>query len=310
LTGFKITYAIELEDAEPPILSDLSYEIENYGPICILDRLFEALDSQCNTSFLLIHGLTTYLIGAELTQSLIDALMRWTLGRQPTPIPIERDMHDVIALALGFPDNLASTREFDPDLNYPVYISEPLVFLSLGSFFEKKSRTTRQRWIAQSFRNARNESSLGFVFEDAALSSVLMEVHGGKFNPLADVFRCSEELLGSRRVTLVSLKRGSDGEMQSSPVSWNAGSSDRFGLKAGSPDDILAFLDNPDGMFSLQDEETQELILVALQAKVSKIDAPTWQAAVISVTPQFFYTMVVCIKPCNPRQTQPLLESL
>jgi hypothetical protein len=54
-----------------------------------------------------------------------------------------------------------------------------------------------------------------------------------------------------------------------------------------------------DLMCFLQDEETKELILLALQAKVSPtLDARTWQSALISLAPQFFYTMVVCIKPC------------
>jgi hypothetical protein len=139
---------------------------------------------------------------------------------------------------------------------------------------------------------------------------VLMEIWGGKFNALADGFRCSQSL-GSRRVTLVSLKHRVDGTMQSSPVSWLAGSSDRFSLKAKSPTDILAFLENPDGkvfllpdihmgpdlLCFLQDEETEELILLALQANISpSLVVQHWQSAVDSITPQFFYMVVVCIK--------------
>jgi hypothetical protein len=254
-----------------------------------------------------------------LIQCLVDVLMRWTLGSQPTSIPIERDVHDIIASGVGFLDKAGSTREFNPDVNYPVYISEPLVVLSLSSLFEKQSWTTRQTWMVKSFRNARNNSSLGFVYAEVALC-VLMEIFGGKFNPLADAFHCSGSL-GSRRVTLVSLKRGADGMMQSYPVSWDAGSSDRFGLKARSPADVLAFLNDPNGkafLFPdnhmgpdlscfLQDEETKELILLAAQGKISPtLDARTWQSAVISVTPEFLYTVVVCTKPHNPRRTQPL----
>jgi hypothetical protein len=127
----------------------------------------------------------------------------------------------------------------DPDENYPVYISEPLVVLSLSSLFEKQSWRMRRTWISNSFRNARYDSSLGFVFEEVAL--VLMEIFGGKVNCLADAFRCSEPL-GSRRVTIVSLMRGADGVMQSNPASWKAGSSDRFGLKANPPADVLSLL--------------------------------------------------------------------
>lgn len=122
-------------------------------------------------------------------------------------------------------------------------------------------------------------------------------------------------------VTLVSLKRGADGMIQSHPVSWNVGASDRFDYKAGSPADVLAFLIDPNGkaflfpdthmgpdlLCFLQDEQTKELILLALQGKFSRtLNAQTWQRAIISLVPKFFYTVVVCIKPCNPRHTQPL----
>jgi len=267
-------------------------------------------------SLLLIHGPTAYLIGEELIQCLVDALMRWTLGSELTSIPIECDMHDIIALGVGFLDKMASTRKFDPNATHLVYISEPLVVLSLSSLFEQHSWTTRKAWMVRSFRIAPNKSSLGFAFEGGPLC-VLMEIFGGKFSPLADAFHCSESL-GSRRATLVSLKRGADGVMQSHPVSWNAGSSDRFGLKARSPADVLTFLDNPDGkaflfpdthmgpdlLCFLQDEKTKELIVLALQDKTTpRLDARTWQSAIISVTPQFFYTMVVGITPCNPCHT-------
>jgi hypothetical protein len=264
---------------------------------------------------LLLHGLTIHLIGEELIQCLIDVLMRWTLGSQTTSIPIERNMNDIIAAGIGFLDQMESNQPFDPDLNYPVYISEPLVVLSLSSLFEKQSWTTKQTWMVKSLRNAPNSSSLGFILEVA----LLMEIFGGKFSPLADAFHCSSSL-GSRKATLVSLKGGTDGVLQSYPVSWNAGNSDRLGFKAKCPADVLSFLNNPDGtaflfpdthmgpdlMCFLQDEKTKELIILALQGKRSHLDARTWQNAIISVTPQFFYTMVVSLTPCNPCHTQPL----
>lgn len=127
---------------------------------------------------------------------------------------------------------------------------------------------------------------------------------------MGEVFECSATL-GSRKVSLVSLKRGSDGYMRIHPVSWKNGSSDRFGLKATSPEDVLGFLDNPDGKIFLfpnnhmgpdllcfvQDEETGELILLAVQAKVSPtISSESWISAINSITPNFFYTNVVSIK--------------
>ena len=104
---------------------------------------------------------------------------------------------------------------------------------------------TRRSWINRSLRLAPNNASLGFVSEDLALL-LLMDHFLGQFSPLSDVFHCSESL-GSRRVTLISLRCGANGLLQSCPVSWNTGISDRFGFKARSPADVLAFLNNPDG---------------------------------------------------------------
>jgi len=293
LTGFKITDAIELEAREPPISSDLDWKISCYGPLAGLGRLLKEPE------------------GEKLLDCLVDTLMRWTLRSELTSIPIECDMHETMALAVGFLNEMEGNAcIFDPDVNHPVYISEPLMVLTLSSFYQKQSWTTKRTWIARLFRNAANTSSSGFVFEEGLLL-VLMEIFGGKFSPLADAFHCSESL-GSRRATLVSLKRVADGVMQSCPVSWKAGSSDRLALRAKSPTDVLTFLDNPDGkaflfpdshmgpdlLCFLQDEETKELILLAIQSKVSPtLDAGTWQSALDSVTltPQFFYTVMVGI---------------
>ncbi len=107
--------------------------------------------------------------------------------------------------------------------------------------------------------------------------------------------------------------------MHSHPVSWKSGCSDRFSFKATSPNDVLTFFDNPDGKPFLfpdnhmgpdlfcfvQDEETKELILLAVQAKVSpKITAETWISALNSITPDFFYTIVVGIKSYNTCHAQ------
>jgi len=197
LTGFKIADAIELEDGEPPISPDLLSKIELYRPLTELDRLFNEStlpNSQCNISFT-DSWTDRVLIGEELIQCLVDALMRWTLGSELTSIPIECDMHDIIALGVGFLDKMASTRKFDPNATHLVYISEPLVVLSLSSLFEQHSWTTRKAWMVRSFRIAPNKSSLGFAFEGGPLC-VLMEIFGGKFSPLADAFHCSESIRG------------------------------------------------------------------------------------------------------------------
>ena len=71
---------------------------------------------------------------------------------------------------------------------------------------------------------------------------------GGKERTLADVFN-TNQLWRSRKVTvtLVSLKRRFDGQLQCCPVSSVSGSSDRLGYKAKSPQDVVEFLNNPDG---------------------------------------------------------------
>jgi len=132
------------------------------------------------------------LIGEELVECLIDALMHWSLGSQLTPTPIDRDVRELIALGAGFLDKTPSTGEFDVN-HYPVYISEPLVILFLRSLFAKLSRTRRQAsWILQSFRNARriSNSSVGFAFEEAPFSClwrILEEItkHSGTSSTVA-----------------------------------------------------------------------------------------------------------------------------
>jgi hypothetical protein len=110
----------------------------------------------------------------------------------------------------------------------------------------------------------------------------------------------------------VSLKRRVDGEMQSCPVSWTSGSSDRLGYKATSPEDVIKFLNNPDGKCFLfpdnhmgpdllcffQDVETKELILFVLQSKLSQTPkAGLFLRALESVNPQFFYMVKVSDEP-------------
>lgn len=261
-------------------------------------------------SLLLIHVLTVYLTGMQLINCLTDALMRWTLGSELTSISIENNMQEMIALGVGFLTKMPSTLK--DDVNFPVYISEPSVVLSLRSIFETQGWTTRKEQMTRSFRNAPNPSTLGYVLE-MALPLVLMETFGGKFSPLEEAFDCGSKSLGLRRVTLVSLKRVASGELQTCPVSWNEGSSDRLGLKAKTPAHVLEFFDNPDGKIFLfpdnhmrpdlswffQDEETQELILCFDQSKLT-LNSKAWKNAIEALTPQFFYTMVVGIILCNP----------
>ncbi|KAM6500713.1 hypothetical protein JOM56_003727 [Amanita muscaria] len=291
LTGFKITDAIELEADEPPISPDLDEKIKTYRSLTELGRLFKE------------EGLSNRM---QLINCLTDALMRWTLGSEPTSIPIKDKMHEMIALGVGFLDKMPRTRALEHVKNLPVYISEPLVVLSLRSLFEQQRWTTMKEWMIRSFRNALNPSTLGYVFE-TALPLVLMEIFGGKFSPLEEAFHFNSKSLGSRRVTLVSLKRVAGGNLQTCPVSWNEGSSDRLGFKAKTQTDVLKFLDDPQGkvflfpdnhmlpdlLWFFQDKDTKELIVGVNQSKIkTKFDDGTWQGAINSVTPEFFYTMV------------------
>jgi len=84
----------------------------------------------------------------------------------------------MIKLGVGLSDEMPGIRTFDPDVTHPVYVSEPLVVLTLSSLFEKQNWTSRKNWMVRSFRTAVNCSSLGFVLEEALLL-VLMQHFGG-----------------------------------------------------------------------------------------------------------------------------------
>jgi hypothetical protein len=145
---------------------------------------------------------------------------------------------------------------------------------------------------------------------------LLMEKFGGKFTALGDVFNfCSEASLKSREVTLVSLTRMPDGVMSTSKASWTSASSDRFGLKAQSVEDVLAFFTDPKGtcflfprgymgpdvICFLEDKETSELIILLIQARArSTLDSRTWLKSLETVTPEFFYTMIVRVRHFTP----------
>jgi hypothetical protein len=240
--------------------------------------------------------------------------MRWVIRSEPMHISIEGHMHDMISLGVGHLKAVVRDQTFDPEINYPVYIAEPLTILTLSSLFEKRGLTERKTWMVRSAATARDKSSLGSIYEEMIMF-VLMDKFGGKFTRLDEVFHFGESMsLGSREVTLVSLARSTGDEMASCEASWSAGGSDRFGFKAHSPDDVLAFLKDPKGKAFLlpdnhmgpdvicffQDKETQELILVVLQAKSTPtLDSGTWLKALNSVMPEFFYTVMVCARSFN-----------
>jgi hypothetical protein len=253
--------------------------------------------------------LIAYLPDERLIQVLVNALMLWMIGSQP--ISIDCDMHETIALGIGHLI-VATDEMFDTSTNYPVFIAEPLTILSLSSLFEKQEWTQRKTWMNNSLSTSRNKSSLGCIFEETLLF-LFMEKFGSKFTALGDVFHFSESSsLARREVTLVSLMRRIDGAISCCEVSWNAGSSDRFGFKAQSVEDVLRYLNDPRGKAFLfphscmgpdlicffQDKETQELILLLLQAKSTPtLNASIWLDALNSITPEFFYTITVRLRP-------------
>jgi hypothetical protein len=233
--------------------------------------------------------------------------MRWTIGSQATSIPIENQMHAVIAFGIG---RLVESRpkevtDSNDNLNYPVYIDEPLAILYLRSLFGKRSS---KEWITDSLSTVRNRSSLGYIFEEIVLM-ILLDKFGDKLTALGDIFQFPKaSTMISRKVKLVSLRRGADDVVQSLPVSWTRGSSDRIGFKAENPSDVLEFFADPRGKTALfpdthcgpdlmcffQDEKTKELICAALQMKVHcQLKPEMWLKALESVTPVFFYTVVV-----------------
>ncbi|KAF8223481.1 hypothetical protein L208DRAFT_1316565, partial [Tricholoma matsutake] len=287
LTKFTITDAIDLEEAELPLTAKMRMRVWWYGSISNMDRISKQSDGMWD----------------NLMKCLFHVLMRWRIGSQAMSLPIEGYMHQTIALGVGHLEKIGDIQPFDQNTNYPVYLCEPLVVLYLSSFFAKQSWTTNQPWITDTFCMACNSSLLGFIYEEAVLL-VLLQEFGGKARTLSDVFHCNQPW-GLRKVTLVSLKPGNNGLMLCCPVSWTSGSSDQLGFRATSPTDVLNWFNNPNGkcfifpdthmgpnlLFFLQDEETKELILGAVQARiVQRLDTCAWLSALDSVMLQCFYT--------------------
>jgi len=212
-----------------------------------------------------------------------------------------------IAAGIGHLEHISPDKTFDSTVSYPVYLCEPLIVLHLSSELSKCPSNTFKAWVTDAARTTFNNSTLGFVLEEAILL-VILNMFGGKECALSNVFD-TDQPWGSRKVTLVSLKCGSDDQMRAFPVSWDSGSSDRLGYKASDPEDVVKFLNNPDGKcfllpdnhmgpdltWFLQDVETKELIFLGLQSKLSKnLSVKNSLSALASVDPNFFYNFKVC----------------
>ena len=308
MTGFTLTDAIDLEEEEPDLTDATRNQLRYCKQVAEADHLFEKAGGTCNT--FLSFDLPILNPLAEVVKYIFHAVMRWRIGSQTTPIPIA-DVHQIITAGIGHLQQVGPDQTFDTTAKYPVYLCEPLVVLYLSGVFSVRKDTTIKAWIADAARIAPNNLSLGF--EEAVLL-VLLQMFGNEARALSDAFD-TDQPWGSRKVTLVSLKRRTDGQMQSCPVSWTSGSSDRLGYKATSSDDVIRFLNNPDGKCFLfpdnymgpdlscffQDVETKELILLVLQIKLSKIlKAEICLRALESVNPEFFYTKVCAEHPSMP----------
>ncbi|KAF8241170.1 hypothetical protein L208DRAFT_1464244, partial [Tricholoma matsutake] len=292
LTGFTLTDAVELEEREPALTVETMNMFKYYEPVSLVHSLSKGSDSMCNP------------LEKDLKQCLFDTLMRWRMASEPMFLPLDGDMHELIVLGVGHLEKAGPSHMLELGTNYPVYLSKPLVALQLSAVLEMHSSTGNKSWMESAVHTAQNRLSLGFIFKKV-VPMALLEMFGGKSCILSDMFHCNQPW-GSIKVTLVSLKCSPDGVMKSYPVLWSSGSSDCLGFVAKSPTDILKFLNDPaekcflfpdthmgpDLLCFLQDEETKELILLTLQAKILKfLGAQAWRLALESVTPQFFYTV-------------------
>jgi hypothetical protein len=88
---------------------------------------------------------------------------------------------------------------------------------------------TFKAWVTDAARTTSNNSTLGFVLEEAILL-ILLEFFGGKECALSEAFD-TDQTWGS-----------TDDRMWSFPVSWDSGSSDRLGYKTSNPEDVVEFL--------------------------------------------------------------------
>lgn len=85
------------------------------------------------------------------------------MGSQLTAVPIEGDMHQLIALGIGQLGAIPHDQ-FDESKNYPVYLAEPLIVLRLSSLLETNGWNSRQDWIPRSVRRVCNRSDVRFPF--------------------------------------------------------------------------------------------------------------------------------------------------
>jgi len=272
-----------------------------------MQQLLELISLRNQTVCVILYGPSSLnpLNLDDVENILFHAIMRWRIGSESTFIRINADVHQMIAAGIGHLQEVGPYQTFNTATEYPVYLCEPLVVLYLSSILSKRL-DIKEAWVIDKARLASDNSAQGPVPKEAILL-VLLEMFGGKECTLGDVFD-TDQPWGLRKVTLVSLKRRFDSQLQCCPVSFVLGSSDRLGYKAKSPQDVVEFLNNPDGkcflfpdshmspdlLCFLQDAVTKELILLVLQSKLLKrLESDTCLGALASVNPEFFFDVKV-----------------
>ena len=115
---------------------------------------------------------------------------------------------------------------FLPTERYPVYLSEPLVVLYLSSLFAEHNWTSKEEIVKRAFASSKSNQALRFEHEEAILLFIL-HIFGGKVCALSDAFH-TDQPWGSRKVSLVSLKRNLEGKCLAAqfhgrwvaPIAW------------------------------------------------------------------------------------------
>ena len=82
-------------------------------------------------------------------------VMQWLIASQPSVVAVDNNMHELISLGVG---HLKAVHEedFNTNINYPVYIDEPLLILSIISILERRQQMQRSTWVNHALFTARN----------------------------------------------------------------------------------------------------------------------------------------------------------
>ena len=235
--------------------------------------------------------------------------MRWSIGSEPTTLPVEGDAKPLISLGVGYLADASSSAENETEdleavvANKPVHFGEPLMVLRLARLFGLPGQ---KLWMNAQLRNFIEKADLGFRFEQAMVMT-LMDSFSHGFTPLGSIFHV-DKTSESLKVRLVALKRFSDGELATVPVTWKTGCGDRWGFSASNPGESLRFFTEPRGIpfllpdkhmgpdlfFFGQEESSNELIAFGVQCRIrASMTTGNWRSAHSTLRLNNFYTIVV-----------------